>query len=114
MGRSIKTGIAWAILGAFPLAALVALCYRFPIPFSGYESGPRAVPRSLIAVVLYGLFAGGFIVLAVLGAAAGTAAKLLVGPDARRERWLTVTFALAGDLVAVMILAVLDKLIGKW
>ena len=34
-----------------------------------------AVPRSLIAVVFYGLF-GGFVVLAALGAAAGTAANL--------------------------------------
>lgn len=111
--RSIATGIAWAVLGAFPVAALVALCYRFPIPFSGYESGPMAVPRSLFAVVFYGLI-GGFVVLVALGAAAGTAAHLLAGPDARRERQLTLTLALAGDFVAMMTLAVLDKIIGPW
>jgi len=72
-----------------------------------------AVPRSLIAVVFYGLF-GGFAVLAGLGAAAGTAANLLARQDARRERWLVLAFALAGDLVVVMTLAVLDKIIGKW
>jgi len=113
MWRSIKTGIAWALLGVFPLAALAALCYRFPIPFSGYESGPMAVPRTLIAVVFYGLF-GGFVVLAALGAAAGAAANLLARQDARLERRLVLAFALAGDLVAVLILAVLDKIIGKW
>jgi hypothetical protein len=107
------SGIAWALLGPFPLAALVALCYRFPIPFSGYDSGLMAVPRSLFAVGFYELF-GGFLVLAAFGAAAGIAANLLASPDAKRERWLTVTFALAGDLVAVVILAVLDKIIGKW
>lgn len=72
-----------------------------------------AVPRSLIAVLFYGLF-GGFVVLAALGAAAGTAANLLARQDARRERWLIVAFALAGDLLVVMILAVLDKMVGKW
>jgi hypothetical protein len=113
MWRSIKTGIAWAFLGVFPLAALAALCYRFPIPFAGYESGLMAVPRSLFAVVFYGLF-GGFVVLAAIGAAAGTAANLLARHDARRERVLTLAFALAGDLAVVMILAVLDKMIGKW
>jgi hypothetical protein len=113
MWRSILTGIVWALLGAFPLAALVALCYRFPIPFSGYESGLMAVPLSLLAVAFYELF-GGFVVLAALGAAAGIAANLLANGDARRERWLTLTFALAGDLVAVILLAVLDKIIGNW
>jgi hypothetical protein len=72
-----------------------------------------AVPHSLIAVVFYGLY-GGFVVLAALGAAAGTAANLLARRDARRQRWLTLAFGLAGDSVVVMILAVLDKMIGKW
>ncbi len=113
MWRSIKSGIAWALLGVFPLAALAALCYRFPIPFSGYESGPMAVPHSLMAVVFYGLF-GGFVVLAALGAAAGAAANLLARQDAPLERRLVRAFALAADLVAVLILAFLDKIIGKW
>jgi hypothetical protein len=113
MWRSILSGIVWALLGAFPSAALVALCYRFPIPFSGYESGLTAVPRTLLAVAFYEVF-GGFVVLAALGTAAGIAANLLARRDARRERWLTLTFALAGGLVAVMVLAVLDKIIGQW
>ena len=113
MWRSIKTGIAWALLSVFPLAALTALFYRFPIPFSGYESGPMAVPRSLLAVVFYVLL-GGFVVLAALGAVAGTAANVLARQDARRERRLILAFALAGDWVVVMVLAVLDKIVGKW
>jgi hypothetical protein len=113
MWRSILSGIVWALLGAFPAAAFVALCYRFPIPFSGYESGLLAVPRALLAIGFYELY-GGFVVLTAIGAAAGIAAHLLASRDAGREYWLTLTFALAGDLVAVMILAVLDKIIGNW
>jgi len=113
MRRLIRLGITWAHLGLFPFAALVALCYQFPIPFSGYEGGLMAVPRSLFAVLFYEVF-GGFVVLTTLGVAAGIAANVLAGPDARRQRWLTLTFALVGDFLAAMILAVLDKIAGKW
>jgi hypothetical protein len=115
--RSILTGAACALLGVFPLAALVALCYRFPVPFDGYEGGLKAVPLSLFAVMFFGLTGvgipfSGFVVLAGIGGAAGAAAHLLTRRDDRWEIWLTLTFALAGDFVAVMILANLDK-IGK-
>ncbi len=95
------------------MAAIVALCFRFPIPFSGYESGPSAVLRSLFAVAFYGML-GGFVVLAALGAAAGAVASWLAGHDDRRRRQLTFIFALAADFVSVMILAVLDKIVGPW
>ena len=113
MGRSIGTGIATAVLGVFPVTALVARFYRFPIPFAGYEGGPDAVPRALVAVLAYGLL-GGFLVLAALGAAAGAAAELLMAPGSRRARWLTITFALAGAVVAVLSVAALDQVIGPW
>jgi hypothetical protein len=103
-------GALSAVLFAFPLAALCALFYRFPIPFGGYQSGLDAAPRALLAAVFYGLF-GGFPVLALGGYFAGALA-------ARREPkegillmlLLSALVALAG----VIFLAVLDKLIGPW
>jgi hypothetical protein len=114
MGRAVVMGILWALLGVFPVAALVALCFRFPIPFAGYESGPSAMLRSLLAVLFYGVVVGGFPVIAALGAASGAVAHRLAGPDVRKRRWLTVGLTLGADFVAVMALAVLDKIIGPW
>lgn len=37
--KCIATGGVVSILATFPLAALVALVYRFPVPFVGYVSG---------------------------------------------------------------------------
>ena len=39
MRYPVAAGIVAAIALAFPLAALAALLYRFPIPFAGYKSG---------------------------------------------------------------------------
>jgi hypothetical protein len=113
MIRSILAGTLWAVVGAFPLAALVALCYRFPIPFSGYESGPAAVLSALFGVVFYGTM-GGFVVLAGLGAASGGIAHWLAGQNKARLRWLVPAAGLTCAFVAIMILAVLDKIVGAW
>jgi hypothetical protein len=98
---------------AFPLAAIFALVYRFPIPFSGYESGLSAVPRALGAVLFYGAL-GGFIALFAGGALAGLAAYAIARPDEPRVRRLTLTFAALVALLGVATLAILDKLIGPW
>jgi hypothetical protein len=113
MLRWAVVGMLLAVLAVFPLAALVALCYRFPIPLSGYESGPNAALRSVAAVIFYG-FVGGFIVVALLGAASGASAHRLAGSDNTKKLWLTLALVLVGDLLAVMLLAVLDKFIGNW
>ncbi len=113
MIRSIVAGTLWAVLGAFPLAALVALCYRFPIPFSGYESGSAAVLSALFGVVFYGSM-GGFVVLAVLVAAAGAVGHWLAGQNKRKRRWLIPALGLGCAFAAVMTLAVLDKIVGAW
>jgi hypothetical protein len=42
-------GATVAIAASFPLAALVALVFRFPIPFGSYMSGPDAVVPALFA-----------------------------------------------------------------
>jgi hypothetical protein len=101
------------VLGAFPAAALVALCYRFPIPLGGYQSGPQAMLLSVVAVIVYGLL-GGFVLLAALGAAGGALAHRLAGASPRTVVRLTIGFAAAIDLVAVLALATLDKFIGPW
>ena len=113
MLRFAGIGAATALGAVFPVAALVALCYRFPIPFVGYESGPVAMVRSPIAVVFYGLL-GGFVVIAACGAVSGAVAHQLSIPDVAKARRITVGLAIACDFILVMILAVLDKLIGRW
>ncbi len=110
---NILRGILWAILFAFPLAALSALIFRFPVPFSGYESGVSAVPRALMAVAFYGVL-GGFVVLAIVGALSGVLANTLSASKPDNAPRLTVIFAAAGSAVAVMVMAVLDKIIGPW
>ena len=110
---SIGIGSLLAVLGAFPVAALVALVFRFPIPFTGYCSGLEAVLPSCVAVLFYGCI-GGFPLLAVLGAVGGLAAFLIGRPDGKKTFRLTVAFALVVDLLATLILAVLDKIIGPW
>jgi hypothetical protein len=54
MARCILIGVVSAIVGAFLVAPLLALVYRFPIPFSGMESGPGGALRSPFAVAFYG------------------------------------------------------------
>ena len=111
--RSVGLGSLLAVLGAFPVAAVVALVFRFPIPFTGYCSGPEAVLPSLVAVLFYGCV-GGFLLLAVLGAVGGLTAFLIGRPDGKKTFRLTLAFALLVDLLATLTLAVLDKIIGPW
>ncbi len=113
MGSAMLKGALWALALAFPLAAVCALLYRFPVPFAGYETGPAAIPGALIAVVFYGLL-GGFPALLVAGALGGAAAYGLARPDTHRVRRLALTFAALAAMLAVGSLAILDKLIGPW
>ena len=103
----------YAIVGAFPLAALVALVFRFPIPFAGYRSGFEAVGPALIAVLIYELI-GGFIVLGLLGAVGGGVVyfRQRTSPKLLRRKLLYVAGAI--DFVVVMIMAGLDFIVGPW
>ena len=106
-------GALWAVALAFPIAAICALLYRFPVPFAGYLTGPVAVPGALAAVVFYGVL-GGFPALLVAGALGGAAAYALGRTAERRVRRLTLAFAGLIALLSVGLLAVLDKVIGPW
>ncbi len=106
-------GVIWAIAIAFPLTALCALLFRFPLPLAGYRSGPSAVPASLLAALFYGSL-GGFVVLAVLGALSGMAANKMRVKESGGARTLTKILATGAAGLYVLTLAMLDKIIGPW
>lgn len=102
-------GAICAIVGAFPVAAFVALVYRFPFPLAGYQSGIGAMLLSPIAVAVYGILLGGFVLLGLLGAVAGA---VLGSEESPAETILPA--ALLIDLAAMLLLAVWDKIYGPW
>ena len=110
MIRYLVAGAATAVIATFPLAALVALVFRFPIPFGSYMSGPSAVVPALFAAGFYGML-GGFVVQALLGGIAGVLASRTGAPDRRRA---VLTYAVLAALPGVLILSILDWIIGPW
>lgn len=102
-------GAICTIVGAFPVAAFVALVYRFPFPFAGYQSGVAAMLLSPIAVAVYGILLGGFVLLGLAGAIAGA---VLGSEESPMETILPA--ALLIDLAAMLLLAVWDKIYGPW
>jgi hypothetical protein len=113
MGKGILLGALMAVVLAFPVAGVLALVYRFPVPFAGYLSGVSAMGSAMGGLVFYGLF-GGFPLLAVLGGLAGA----IVSHTATKEDklpWEWIVFiCLLIDLAALFVLAILDKIIGPW
>jgi hypothetical protein len=96
------------------VAVLIALVYRFPIPFYGYASGVKAMAPAVGAVIIYGLF-GGFALLGALGALGGWFAHRRYETRCdRNKHWEIIIFAFASDFAALGLLAVLDKIIGPW
>jgi len=111
--REGLVGLVASILLAFPSSAIVAVFYRFPVPFAGYQSGVEAIPLVLVAVVFYGLF-GGFAFLAIAGLTAGIAANRWYSPNQRQIRAWTLAFAAVAAIVFSVFMATLDKVIGPW
>lgn len=107
------SGIVVGIGAAFPLAMMLALTFRFPVPFAGYQSGVNAVLPAIFAVVMYGLL-GGFVVIGGLGATVGIAASKIFPFDPKKRRTTILLFASGTTLVCLMILATLDWIIGPW
>jgi hypothetical protein len=106
-------GAIIGVLASFPLAALCALLFRFPIPFAGYQSGAGAVLPAMIAVLFYGVL-GGFVVQGVLGGIGGVLGARLKSPDQRQVRARAWAFSVSAAAVGVLLLSVLDLLIGPW
>lgn len=98
---------------AFPLAALIGLVYRFPVPFAGYLSGVEAVIPSMYAVIVYSFF-GLLPTIFVLGAIAGSFAP---GERSRTTIFPTkyeFVASLFSALIPLLGMSVLDKIIGPW
>ena len=74
MIKFFLAGAAISVGATFPLAALMALVFRFPIPFGSYMSGIGAVIPALFAAAFYGMI-GGFMVQALLGGLTGGLAR---------------------------------------
>lgn len=100
----VVNGVLLSIASTFPLAGLIALFIRFPIPLGGYLSGPRAVMPAMIAVLFYGGLMGGFVVVGIGGGLAGILACSISSNATRRLRLtrflsVAVTFFLLRLLV---------------
>jgi len=103
-----------SIVATFPLAALCAFVFRFPVPFMGYMSGADAVGPALWAVVFYGVLFGGFVVQGLLGWLGGLAAERWGAPDRLSVARLTMCLGIMASAIGVFTLSILDKFIGPW
>jgi hypothetical protein len=113
MGNGIWFGALTAIVMAFPVAGVLALVYRFPVPFAGYISGVSAMGYAMVGVVFYGLL-GGFPLLAVLGGLTGAIMSRTGTDKDKLPVKLIVLVCFFIDLAMLFVLAILDKIIGPW
>jgi hypothetical protein len=103
-----------AVLATFPLAGVCALCFRFPVPFAGYVSGPDGVMSALFGVLFYGVVTPLLLVLAFAGFVTGAVAEYWWRHDRRKAVGGAVAFSVLESAMAVGALSVLDKIIGPW
>lgn len=111
------------MVSSYFVALLFAYTFRIPIPLAAYY-GPlgeistysltvvEVLKSVLVAWVFYGIF-GGFIIVPVLGAAAG----LLAGRkhiSSRNRRSMIVLYSVLAGSAPVLALSVLDYVIGPW
>ena len=109
MTRLTFIGAASAVAMCVPAAALVALIYRFPVPFGGYASGMSGIPVAAMAALFYGVTFGGFVVIG----AAGALLAALAAARGRLTRFIVAQSA-AIAVAAALTLAVLELFIGPW
>jgi hypothetical protein len=112
MSMAIAAGLA--SLFTFPLAALIALVFRFPVPFVGYESGIDGIKPALYAVYFYGVSLGGFSIVVILGAIAGFAIHKRGHVDSGIYWRRMFGFSACAAGAPLLVLSVLDYLIGPW
>ncbi len=111
--RSIETAVISAFVSIFPIAFVLALLWRFPVPFSGYENGVDGAVHSIGGVLFYGII-GGFIVLAALGYLGGFLASKIKAKKNSTSRTLSLVMGMMAALVCGITLSILDKIIGTW
>jgi hypothetical protein len=111
MAKSIRMGIFWTLFLAIPMAGLIALVYRFPVPLSGYVSGFVGMFLAMLGAIFYFLM-GGFLVLPLLGALAGWSAHNIAAKRQADPQKLIVAFSAVAAFCAAFPLAILDKILG--
>ena len=105
------SGAFIALVSSYFVALLFAYTFRIPIPLAAYY-GPLGEISTYSLTVFYGIF-GGFIIVPVLGAAAG----LLAGRkhiSSRNRRSMIVLYSVLAGSAPVLALSVLDYVIGPW
>ena len=112
--RGLVSGATWAIVSAFPISGFLALVFRFPVPLAGYLSGIDAVVPAMVAVLIYGILLGGFLLLGGTGATIGYFAEKWNTTNPKVGRWVVAVTCMSSTLIYLMILATLDKWIGPW
>ena len=113
MKKTVKLGAIASVIGLFPIAFLMALLWRFPLPFAGYQSGLEAAVKSPLAVAFYGIM-GGFVLVPALGAMCAALVFKTVNGDQPKARRLTIFLALVIAFVSCLFLSILDHFIGEW
>ncbi|MGV3482858.1 MAG: hypothetical protein ACO1RT_00420 [Planctomycetaceae bacterium] len=106
-------GARWSLISTFPITFLMALLFRFPVPFAGIGNGPAHALASLVSLFFYGVLMGGFVVVGLFGWLAGIVAYFLTD-DPPKRRNLQRALSIAVSFVLLFILATLDWYIGPW
>ncbi len=113
MLRLVIAGALWSLVSTFPVTALLALFFRFPVPFAGIDGGPSQVIPAMFALLFYGVLMGGFFLVGFCGGLAGAVAWLLASTSGHR-RGLQRCLSIAVTFVLLFVLATLDWYIGPW
>lgn len=113
LGWAIFGGAGWSVAASFPITAVLVSILQFPIPFRGIVSGPKFIPLAIFALLMYGIFLGGFVVLSVAGGLAGAFARY-IGSTAAKQRLVLRVLAVGSSLFLLVVLAILDRIIGPW
>ncbi|WP_139360184.1 hypothetical protein [Mycobacterium sp. D16Q16] len=108
--RCAVLGAACAIGFSPVAAALTVVAYRFPVPMTGYVSGPANIWAAMFGAVFY-LVLGGFAVIGGFGAGAGLLAERL-RPHHAVPYTVGASFVVA--LLGALSLALLEHVVGVW
>jgi len=106
-------GAGIAVVSSIPLAGLIGLVFRFPVPMVGPVSGPDALLAGMIAAMIYGAL-GGVIVQAAAGSAAGTLSLMYAQRYGKNVAICVILGGVLSALPGLLLLSVLDWIIGPW
>jgi len=100
-------------VSSFPLAGLIGLLFRFPVPFAGYMSGPTAFLPAMVGAFIYAIL-GGVLVQVVMGVVGGLIAYQVTRHNSERLRSVVLICGMASALPGLLLLSMLDWIIGPW